>query len=1159
MSSPEKAAAAVKVEENVEVKTEPKTSSIPPARNSPRIEPVNGVVQPRVHPPKDRPGRSTNQLNFIKNNILRAMMKQKHAWPFLKPVDTVTLGLPDYFKIIPKPMDLTTVKRRLDNNYYWCAQEAKDDIKLMFSNCFIYNKPGEDVTLMAQSLEKFFLAKCKAMPIVECEVGTESPAPKKTPKTNANSMLGPAKVLPKARKVVAPGTFAEDSDSPADSPQPVLVRPSLTSGPKKQPTTPLPLPDGSMLTPKAAIVPQLTSMSKIGTRRESGHQAKRPNKDIDSGSSGSRVKLPESLKFCNEILREMFSKKHSAYAWPFYKPVDAEALGLHDYHNIIKEPMDLGTVKSKMDKRAYCSAAEFAQDVRLIFENCYTYNPDTHDVVAMAKKLQQFFEEKYQQCPPDDPFPAPMPAASPTPPTPREASPSPQPPTPQPPTAPSAPQARVKKEPQQQPPPQQQQQQQQQSQNANYPSQEDWNRRLLHVQDQMKQLSDQLKVLVEEQSARRKRKEQRKSKCNVITVNELIDILLSLTGRPRKPASAAAASTAQPSSMPTPLAPDAATTPSLGHRQFPTPATTPAGFNAGPASFDPNSSFRPTPNAAFPPNSAGQMGAAMGASSTDLHTPTPSRGRGRGRGAGSMGRGNYNIYSHICQRFSTILCLALYCAIFKRYKNLKYHFASLGGVKTPHTPASASSTAAAVKRPGSRGGSAMGSSAKRPRGGADLTNTSNPPTPLAGHLPSVSSLPPTPGLNNPGYDYNSDEEDRAVPMSYDEKRQLSQDINKLPGDKIRRVVDIVDMREPSVRGSNPDELEIDFETLKPSTLRELEKYVASCLRGRGRPRGSTNAATAANVAAMTEAELAAQTAKKQRQQEIMAEKKQELEKRLEDVTKSLGDTGRGKRGPGKKTLLQQQQMQQQQQHQPSKDDDSSSSSESDTSATSSSDSSDSSDSESEQSPNKVNNQKPNTLMKSSTAGSSNNISVRRDLMPNSQPNFDSNGSGSASAAAAATKTKAALKGWSSLSQPSSAMPGMGMMNASGLGGNVGGPVPMLTTPSTPLTASSSGSSGVSAALGGSVGSGGSKSHMLQQKASDTFAAFRKAAQEKQDRERQLKEQQESVRLKKEAAERERQRQENERRKEREEEELLEQVIIIFLSLCTYMKYNCPPS
>lgn len=51
------------------------------------------------------------------------------------------------------------------------------------------------------------------------------------------------------------------------------------------------------------------------------------------------------MRFCARLVREMLSKKHTAYAWPFYKPVDVKALGLHDYHDIIKHPMDLGTIK----------------------------------------------------------------------------------------------------------------------------------------------------------------------------------------------------------------------------------------------------------------------------------------------------------------------------------------------------------------------------------------------------------------------------------------------------------------------------------------------------------------------------------------------------------------------------------------------------------------------------------------------------------------------------------------------------------------------------------------------------------------------------------------------------------------------------------------------
>ena len=42
------------------------------------------------------------------------------------------------------------------------------------------------------------------------------------------------------------------------------------------------------------------------------------------------------------------------------------------------------------------------------------------------------------------------------------------------------------------------------------------------------------------------------------------------------------------------------------------------------------------------------------------------------------------------------------------------------------------------------------------------------------------------------------------------------------------------MREPSLSETKPDEIEIDFETLKPSTLRALESFVASSLRKRPR-------------------------------------------------------------------------------------------------------------------------------------------------------------------------------------------------------------------------------------------------------------------------------------------------------------------------------------
>lgn len=86
--------------------------------------------------------------------------------------------------------------------------------------------------------------------------------------------------------------------------------------------------------------------------------------------------------------------------------------------------------------------------------------------------------------------------------------------------------------------------------------------------------------------------------------------------------------------------------------------------------------------------------------------------------------------------------------------------------------------------------------------------------------------------------FDTDDESKIIPMTYDEKRQLSLDINKLPGDKLGKVVQIIQQREPALRDSNPDEIEIDFETLKPSTLRALEHFVASSLKKKPRKKRS---------------------------------------------------------------------------------------------------------------------------------------------------------------------------------------------------------------------------------------------------------------------------------------------------------------------------------
>ncbi|KAG5834713.1 hypothetical protein ANANG_G00264510 [Anguilla anguilla] len=315
------------------------------------------------------------------------------------------------------------------------------------------------------------------------------------------------------------------------------------------------------------------------------------------------------MRYCDSILREMLSKKHAAYAWPFYKPVDADALQLHDYHEIIKHPMDLSTVKKKMDERQYLDAQGFAADVRLMFSNCYKYNPPDHEVVAMARKLQDVFEMRFAKMP-DEPA---------------EASP--------------------------------------------------------------------------------------------------------------------------------PLAPPAEGVVSKSRE------------------------------------SSGSSGGSSSSDSSDSEEERATRLAELQEQVGAE------------QRFSVERPKGNGCAERFQLKAVHEQLAALSQAPVTAGPAQEASGRHVTA---TRKANSTVMATRQPKKGAE------------------------------GGEGRESEDEPPLPMTYDEKRQLSLDINRLPGEKLGRVVHIIQSREPSLRDSNPDEIEIDFETLKPSTLRELERYVKSCLQKKQR-------------------------------------------------------------------------------------------------------------------------------------------------------------------------------------------------------------------------------------------------------------------------------------------------------------------------------------
>ncbi|XP_021546930.1 bromodomain-containing protein 3 isoform X1 [Mirounga angustirostris] len=678
------------------------TTTVAPAGIPAAPGPVN-PPPPEVSNPA-KPGRKTNQLQYMQNVVVKTLWKHQFAWPFYQPVDAIKLNLPDYHKIIKNPMDMGTIKKRLENNYYWSASECMQDFNTMFTNCYIYNKPTDDIVLMAQALEKIFLQKVAQMPQEEVELLPPAPKGKGRKPAAGTQSAGTQQVA--AVSSVSPATPFQSvpptvSQTPviAATPVPTItanitsvpVAPAAAPPPPSTPIIPVVPPTPPVVkkkgvkrkadttTPTTSAITASRSESppplsdpkqaKVVARRESGGRPiKPPKKDLEDGEvpqhAGKKGKLSEHLRHCDSILKEMLSKKHAAYAWPFYKPVDAEALELHDYHDIIKHPMDLSTVKKKMDSREYPDAQGFAADIRLMFSNCYKYNPPDHEVVAMARKLQDVFEMRFAKMP-DEPVEAP-------------ALPAPAAPV----LSKGAESSRSSEE--------------SSSDSGSSDSEEERATRLAELQEQLKAVHEQLAALSQAPVNKPKRKKEKKEKEKKKKDKDKDKERHKTKSEDEKKAKVAPpAKQAQPKKAPT---------------------------------------------------------------------------------------------------------------------------------------KKASSTATASRQPKKGGKQASAS-------------------------------------------YDSEEEEEGLPMSYDEKRQLSLDINRLPGEKLGRVVHIIQSREPSLRDSNPDEIEIDFETLKPTTLRELERYVKSCLQKKQRKPLSTSGKK--------------QAAKSK--EELAQEKKKELEKRLQDVSGQLNN------------------------------------------------------------------------------------------------------------------------------------------------------------------------------------------------------------------------------------------------------------------------------
>lgn len=274
-------------------------------------------------------------------------------WPFIWD---------SYRAKIARPMDIGQMERALRSNEYETLGDFVNDVYLIYENSVTFNSVEHDVTLQAKSLmENIFvrMAEVRADEPTKPEKKESKPVPTR----HAEPRAAAQQARRESRGAVTSPTTADEVVAVPASGMPIIRRDSTKN-------------EGDR--PKRAIHPP-------------------KSKELPFEAKGLKKKksTPE-FRFCEEVLKELTrSSNWQANQW-FMKPVDPVRDKAPGYHKVIKNPMDLGTMQTKLNSGEYESPKDFEKDFRLIIKNCLKFNGGDGEPNASAQKLEEMFDAKWK-------------------------------------------------------------------------------------------------------------------------------------------------------------------------------------------------------------------------------------------------------------------------------------------------------------------------------------------------------------------------------------------------------------------------------------------------------------------------------------------------------------------------------------------------------------------------------------------------------------------------------------------------------------------------------------------------------------------------------------------------------------------------------------------
>jgi hypothetical protein len=148
--------------EEVEEQAPPSTASEVPSTSA-DVKDVKDIKD--IKPIKKEPEEVSKETITFDVEELRKMLipvwkavdSAEEAGPFRLPVDAELLQIPDYYDVIKNPMDLLTIRKRLDSNHYTTPKEFNADMWQMFDNAWLYNRKNSKVYKLCTKLSEIFV------------------------------------------------------------------------------------------------------------------------------------------------------------------------------------------------------------------------------------------------------------------------------------------------------------------------------------------------------------------------------------------------------------------------------------------------------------------------------------------------------------------------------------------------------------------------------------------------------------------------------------------------------------------------------------------------------------------------------------------------------------------------------------------------------------------------------------------------------------------------------------------------------------------------------------------------------------------------------------------------------------------------------------------